>query len=695
MGNRGCEKYTVIFPGFGWQYFVSSLTVLLCSILFCSSLVGQESLKNFIKNLDQIKPDSNKYERVLHYEVRRSDPVNRDYAVILSDAIDYYIAGNAPQKALPLVNALGSYYIFGDHVDHDLAKGVLKKIRPSISGLTPDSTLMDLYTLSGELNIYTDQPADAIEDFNRVIELSHLQKDTLNTDYGYAHLKLAEIYSSEWNILESNDYFKKAADLFLQIQDTTMYLWALSGQSTLYSINGLYHEAEIARSKIMDAAITIEHRQIIAIAHLSAALEYKDRRMDSLEYEHLLKARKYINPGSEVAEYIKTIAYALQIQYFANQNILDSTDYFMAQFKTFYRPEEHGPWIDNYYLVAQAAQAKANQRYAEAEEISFKLIADAKKNNKLTNLTRTYDFLVGVYRRSGNNPKALSALLTYHRLKDSLGNIQVENQFLYYNQLFEAEKKDKQILQQEASIQLLSEKNKVLFWRGLMVVLTLSGLFLAIYLWRSFHFVRQKSALQEGFSQDLIQQQENERIRISQELHDGISQELILIKNRLDHQADEKTADLVAGTLLQLREVSRSLYPVVLNSFGLKPALEQLLNKVDEVVPEMEVVYTIEECCEDKSRQEELHIFRIVQEATTNVIKYARCSLLEVNLSTQNRMISLDIRDNGIGMELKDRVVKGIGMNSMEERTKILGGTFVLDSSKGHGTRIRIKIPCV
>ncbi len=168
---------------------------------------------------------------------------------------------------------------------------------------------------------------------------------------------------------------------------------------------------------------------------------------------------------------------------------------------------------------------------------------------------------------------------------------------------------------------------------------------------------------------------------------------MILVKIKLDHRKDSEMADLVEGSLVQLRQVSRSLYPVVLKSFGLKAALEQLLNQIEEATPEIKVVYAIGDCSGFFSQQEELHIFRIVQEATNNVLKHARCSLLDVDLDKTESNIILKINDNGIGMALHGRPYSGIGMNSMEERAKILGGTFVLQSSKGHGTRITVKIP--
>ncbi|MBY5957000.1 hypothetical protein KUV50_02560 [Membranicola marinus] len=685
-------KWVVLYsPGSLKMALVNGL-VLLYGILFSSSLSAQDIFEQLNSDIDQFTTLNEKYQKVIQFEENRQVPINDAYASVLCETVDYYISTDAPERALPVINTLINYYLFGIEVDHDKAHSLVKKIAPHLTLLPRDTSLIKFYINSGELNIYRNNPAAAINDFNLVIDICRQQKDTLLTEYGYAHLKLAEIYSSEWKILESDKKFNQAADLFLRNQDTLMYLWTLSGHSTLYRINGMYREAEKARRKILEACCEQEWLQVVAVAHLSAALESKDRHNDSLQYDHLLKARQYINLNLELAAYIETMTYALQIQYFADQNNIDSAAYFMNKFEAFYRPEDHGSWINKYYIVAQASYAKALRKYDEAERIGHKLIENAQKSNILTSLTRSYDFLVEVYQESGDTRKAFSTLRISNRLRDSLTTIQINNQFLYYNQLFQAEKKNKQILQQEASIQLLSEKNKVLFWRGALIVLVLSGAFLGIYLWRSVYFARQKTALQEDFSQSLIQQQEQERSRLSQELHDGISQELILIKNKLDHRKDAETANLVADTLTQIRQVTRSLYPVMLKSFGLKAAVDQLLNQIAQATPDVKVLCTVDDDWEDLKKSEQLHLFRIIQEATNNVLKYAKCTVLEVRLVRLGKTVYLEVLDNGIGMDLKNHIKMGIGMNSMEERAKILGGSFTLESSKNDGTHIRIKI---
>ncbi len=324
-------------------------TCMLGSTIGCDLLFGQPATPGDIDHLRSYNSIPDQYKEVLRQESERSEPIQPSYASILLETIDYLTTSGMPEEALPLVCSLGKYYIFGDYVDHDMATTVLDKMDPYLSQLQVDSTLVSYYTLSGELNNYTNHPDSAI-------------------------------------------------------QDTTMYLWALSGQSTLYSINGLYHEANEKRMKTLETAHSSGQIQIVAVVHLSAALEYKDRRMDSLQYDHLLNARQYMNIESDVREYIKTITFAFQTQYFSNQNNPDSTDYFMNEFEDFYRPQKHGSWIENYYLISQASQAKVHHKFSKSVQIGQELIDDAKKNNKLTNLTRIYDFMVDVYNQSGIDP---------------------------------------------------------------------------------------------------------------------------------------------------------------------------------------------------------------------------------------------------------------------------------------------------
>lgn len=660
----------------------------------CTSTHAQNAHQNLVDQLDHAASDQEKFQKILHYEEQRTVSVDAEYASLLSSTIDYMNQVGKPSTAIPIANTLLEYYLFGNHVNHSKALETLDKIRPHLPDVPYDSVLEEFYVLSGEANIYTNHPTEAIEDFKIIIQENKKSGNTTGTNYGYAHLKLAEIYASQWNILESDKYYIKASDFFLQSQDTTMYLWSLSGRSTLYSNNGLYHEAEEVRKKVFEIGSSSGDLQVVAIAHLSAALEYKDRDMATMEYEHLEQAHHYIDFPSEVRDYVKTITYALLTQYFSDQSRVDSTDHYFQKFTEFYMPERHGPWVHEYFQIASAYKSRVHHRYEEAADIANELIKEASSQNKLNSLSRLYGFLVKTYTKNGQKSRAFDALTIQTNLRDSLSNIQTKNQFLYYNQLFESERKDKQIIQQDASIQLLSARNKLLFWRGLWILFAISGLFLIIYLVRSYRFTRQKSRLQEEFSQNLIREQENERLRISQDLHDGISQDLILIKNTLDIAHQQDIADMVAGSLTQLRQVSRSLYPVTLKNFGLKDGLEDLARKADESMEGVEVRSHVEKSSRQFSSEEELHIYRIAQEALTNSMKYARCAQINVDFRKHPGSYILEVSDDGVGMDMEHPSFRqGVGMNSMEERARILGATLTIGSKINHGTHVTLRIP--
>lgn len=671
-----------------WCYYAVIL------LLFHTKLLSQTSYQDLYDQLDQIHFEKEKYELVLSFENHRSFSLDDQYINLLISTIDFYNKLGQPEKSFPIANTVLEFYTFGDHVDHERARKIIDKMNDYLDGVPFDSTLINYYTLSGEVNIYRSHPNKAIEDFKILIDKCRKSGDTMATNFGYAHLKLAEIYSSQWNILESDKYFRKSKEFFHDKLDTTMYLWSLSGQATLYSNNGLYHEADEVRKELIQTGQISEKYQIVAIAHLSAAMMYNDRNMPALQYRHLVQARRYLDSPSDVRDYIKIISNTLLTQYFSDQGRVDSTDYYFNKFVQFYDPEKHGPWIQEHFRIARACKTKVHKDFTQTEIIVKGLIEDVRPKNKLNLLTRLYKLLADTYSLAGDKTNAYETLVEYNQLQDSLLHIQINNQFLYYNQLFETEKKDNQIVQQKASIRLLSARNKILFWRGLLILFTISSLFLIVYLIRSYRFSQQKSRLQQRFAQNLIQEQENERQRISQELHDGISQDLILIKNTLDMKRQPEVADMVAGSLSLLRQVSRSLYPVTLQNFGLKAALEELLSRIDEAVDGLEVHHSIEDFVGVFDQQSELHIYRIVQEGTTNIIKYARCSKIEVIFHRGPVFHILEIKDNGIGIDMSDKnFYKGVGMNSLEERAKILRGALAIDSEKNRGTRITLKIP--
>lgn len=210
---------------------------------------------------------------------------------------------------------------------------------------------------------------------------------------------------------------------------------------------------------------------------------------------------------------------------------------------------------------------------------------------------------------------------------------------------------------------------------------------------------------QQAFSRQLIESQEAERKRIAGELHDGLGQTLLIIKNRAFlgtkaknlEIANEQFSEISASSgaaINQAREIAYFLRPSQLERLGLTSAIEEMITQADE---SSEIGFECEIDSLDNffSPGDEINFFRIVQESVNNVLKHSKASKAEVFAGRDDDKIELLVQDNGKGFAAEKPSVhgkSGFGLIGMEERVRILGGTISIDSEKGKGTKVFVEI---
>jgi signal transduction histidine kinase len=216
------------------------------------------------------------------------------------------------------------------------------------------------------------------------------------------------------------------------------------------------------------------------------------------------------------------------------------------------------------------------------------------------------------------------------------------------------------------------------------------------------HVERQRTEL-ETLARRLMTVQEDERASLSRELHDDIGQAITAIKlcaSSLTHEPDpprhavvHETATEIATiadqTVAKLRDLSLLLRPPQLDALGLDAALRwQAGTLFRGDYPKLELDIPPLEC--RPPRDVELACFRIAQEAMTNVLRHARTGRVVLRLACDDRELHLQVEDDGCGIAPDHRA--GLGLITMRERARQLGGTVELDSRPG-GTRIDVTLP--
>ena len=195
----------------------------------------------------------------------------------------------------------------------------------------------------------------------------------------------------------------------------------------------------------------------------------------------------------------------------------------------------------------------------------------------------------------------------------------------------------------------------------------------------------------------IIDVQEEERKRLSRNLHDGIGQNLyshLITINRLlsemDHPLLEQMQKEATQLIEEIRDISWELRPSVLDDLGLVPAIRSFLSRFSESY-HIDVFF---ECVLNRRLDIsiELTIYRIIQEALTNIRKYAEVSNASVTIREFDEIVRVMIEDKGIGFDL-DSQSRGVGLFSMDERTRAVGGELTINSLPGKGTRIILEVP--
>ncbi len=225
---------------------------------------------------------------------------------------------------------------------------------------------------------------------------------------------------------------------------------------------------------------------------------------------------------------------------------------------------------------------------------------------------------------------------------------------------------------------------------------------------------RDKEALESSeaelrrLSSQLLKAQEEERKRISRELHDGIGQSLSAIKFTVEtalneiaqenpaqvRQSLETVVPLVQEAVEEVRTISRDLRPSVLDDLGILATISWFCREVEDTYSGIRINKRINIKEDDVPDSLKTVIFRLLQEAVNNVTKHAGANAIDLCLEGTDEKIELTIEDNGIGFDLEKelaegRVKDGIGLSSMKERTELSSGTFLIESHRGAGTRVR------
>lgn len=336
--------------------------------------------------------------------------------------------------------------------------------------------------------------------------------------------------------------------------------------------------------------------------------------------------------------------------------------------------------------------------------------------------------LAEVYGVIGDYENGYKYQLMYDTYKDSLFNMERTRAIEELITQYETDKKEAEIriltaeqAENEALIKQRNAENQTLFIGVISLitaVLGISGWY--VYSNRKKKVIaEQKEALFKSEIDSLLERQqvesvtamlegqEKERKRLAAELHDRLGSVMSLVKlyfSSLDEDIKETKPELYQSfaegnkflddAFNEVRALITEMKEGRSTGLGLQKDLEQLLDKIEKVGVRVNSRIELDESLDALV---EMNVYRIIQEALSNALKYSKATNIELDL-VSNGSLKLKIRDNGVGFDpetvndrIKDR--EGYGLSNMENRVKVLGGTFKLDARSGSGVMIDVDIP--
>ncbi len=480
-----------------------------------------------------------------------------------------------------------------------------------------------------------------------------------------------------------------------------------------------YHMGDIANTlvylkKSTEITKEIGDLQILKKGYINigAIHKYNKEYEEALEfYNKGLEISKQLNDLSEI-----TICYHNLADLFAEQEKYKDAETYYREALAFHEKFENKRGIALEYLNLGSLYRK-QKLYPIAEEYFLKSIRLASGGEFLNIVEAAFQGLANLYSEQGQFKKAYEAMEDFIEIKDSLVNLENSRSFAELRTQYETAEKEKELAEEKAKteslakekaeVELTASKRKRWISGLLALVLIIVSVSLSIVQRNKRNAQAEKDAAllkeRDKGIQAVFDAQEEERKRISKDLHDGIGQQLSglkmafqkLGKNATNEGSElgsemERLSSIISDSADEVRSISHQMMPKALTELGLIEALEDMLTKSLQL---NKIEYEFEHygISSRLTEQQEIGLYRIAQELINNIIKHSEATSVSLQLFKNNNKIILVVEDNGkgIGTQNKD----GHGLMNIKSRLNVLNGEFNFEASPNSGTLTTIRIP--
>jgi two-component system, NarL family, sensor kinase len=477
---------------------------------------------------------------------------------------------------------------------------------------------------------------------------------------------------------------QKSLEYFKKINNQKGFAFVYSNYANIYTAIGDKKRAVGNADKAIQAYKSIDNTYNVYIGLINKIAIYdfmKDARKTILidsTYQAFVESK-------DESKILKIKIYDYKIDNLIQENKLTEAKKIIDDLKPIIEEVNSDDLTNEYKIMLALFEIKKNPNYSNFDEIK-KALPTLINYQQYEKVNMFYGLLQKSAIQKNDYKNAFQYETEKQIIADSISDIATREKIAELETIYETEKKEQQIKLQKTTI---LNKNTT--------IALLASLFLGLFLTVLVYVTRQKQKKLklekenvQQYTKQLLEKTEEERKRIASDLHDSVSHELLSLKNSFEQKTDI-TNNKIDAIINDIRIISRNLHPIMFDKIGLKSSVEQLVERTQSVNDFM-VTATID-YTNFLSSNDELQVYRIIQESLSNIIKYANAVAAKITILETNKTLFIEIKDNGKGFNVAEKLngKNAFGLHNIIERSRAIGGEAKINSDK-NGTVITIEI---
>ncbi|AOW21436.1 ATP-binding protein [Urechidicola croceus] len=575
--------------------------------------------------------------------------------------------------------------------DSEKSLAQLNKVLPYIDSISITKYKGGLYVKKAGAYFDSDTKK-AIKNYDLAVK-NYSDKDSI--DIADAIYFKAQAHTMLGSYVDAIKSYKESYTYYENLNDTSYMLNVKNNMASLYNELNLTNEAQKTLNSVKEILKTTDDSNALINSMFEEANIFRIKKDFSKEEKKILQIDSILNTldvKSQKYNFLKTNVILTKL--YADRGDVKNATYYFNNLEKDIEYITNSEYTHLIYLNAKIKYLNLIGKHQQALESAKFMLKMANKINNFHEIQFAEGHLVDTYQKLNQQAKAFPHLLKMKELKDSIFNAQSTNSLLYFQSLFQTEENEKNLLVKQNEIELLEQSEKYTKRISIFGFVGLGLLSLALFLWVKRKSLLKEKKLQEDFTSELLNFQEQEKKRVSENLHDGLGQSLLLIKNKIVLNNDIETQKILDSVINEVHTISHGLHPFQLEELGLTEAIKSIIEQVSDN-SETFISSDIEDINGIFTKKQELNIYRTVQESLNNMMKHSKAEACRVEIEKQKSKVKISIIDNGVGFDFTEEYSKigSLGLKTLKERVRFLDGIMSFNSEKNKGTEMFITIP--